>query len=673
MSRRTLVYFAVAALVGCSGSETARPNQTPSFTISDGAHRQSFNDPNGNPDFFFLPTMVPNPVGDPNFDPDDFNARLLPTVEICVLDLSNTASESDVQLTTPCKPGGYFTSMGAPVNGGLQKYQASWTVPVSNELFYRIRVKVGDVSLGFADVHTVSNPSLLKTVNKTQFVGQQDGSSLPIPFRIEIGALCDPPGTRPCDSATLQLGTGGAVNISTDGGSTSSGVNLPGQSSQAGQHTLTVEECDDLNPRAIDLPTFGSCISVRATPVLTGPLDTPADVSVCDFSSDVIAAGISEEQEHRITMHRLDGSTVHALPHSSGCPLISGSITPSFGSVVKELARGNLRAAVGKLAAIVGPTPLNARRRRLDVGGTSKTGEFSDFQFALPCKLEIDVGNLQIAPQSTTLLVNPGVKCTDLDGDPVANATIRFAAAQGSVGADSALSDPDGVARTSWTLGTLIGTESMTASGRGIAGGNFDGPRCSFDPFQPIQLSPHPAEFGQGACTPDGPVETPVLLYEGTRIFTANAFVPFGSSDYTYKVQASNVASPTGWQILTFAGTGFVAGTAPFAAPAGGCTYVPATPWTVKTDILVRKTFTPSAAGQTVQVRVAADNDIIEIYLNGVPMTGGPLLHTGCAVPGAADNSIFTGTSVGGTNVVAIRARDKAPTGSFLDVRIAVP
>ena len=666
MSRRVLVFLSVAALVGCSGGDTARPNSTPGFAISDGAHQQSFNDPNGNPDFFFLPTMVPNPVTNPNYDPDDFNPKLLPTVEICVLDLSTTALESDVQLTTPCRPDGYFTSLSAPVNGGLQKYQASWTVPASNDLFYRIRVKVGDISLGFADVHTVSNPSLLKTVNKDQFVGQQDGSSLPIPFRIEIGALCNPPGTRPCDSSTQQLGTGGAVTISTDGGTTTSGVNIPGQSSQSGQHTFTVQTCDDMNPRAIDLPTFGSCISVRPTPVLTAPLDTPADVSVCDVAPDIIAAGVSEDQEHLITMHRLDGSVVRALPHTPGCPIILGEVAPTLRSVVRELARGNLGGAAGKLAAMMGPTPLNARVRRLDVGGRSQTTAFSDFQFALPAKMSIYAGNAQIAGIGTTLPVDPAVQVTDLNGDPVANATVHFAAAQGSVGAASAVSGADGVAHTSWTLGTLVGGESMTASGRGIAGSNADGPRSSFDPFMVLQTQFNP----DGDPIPSG--FATVLLQTGIQTITANAIVPFGSSGYIYKVVASNVASPTGWQLPAFPGTGFAAGTAPFAAPAGACTYVPATAWTIKTDILVRKTFTLGSA-QPVQVRVAVDNNIIEVYLNGVAMTGGPLLHDGCAVPNAADNSIFTGTGVAGTNVVAIRAKDKSPTGSFLDVRIAVP
>jgi hypothetical protein len=666
MTNRVLVTcLSLAALAACSAGDTARSNPDASFKISDGAHQQAFNDPNANPDFFFLPTMVPNPVNDPDYDPDDFNAKLLPTVEVCVLDLPTTAVEADVQLTTPCRPGGYFTSFGAPVNGGLQKYQGSWSIPVSNDVFYRIRVKVGAVYLGFADVHTVGSPSLLNTVNQDQFVGQQDGSNLPIPFRIEIGALCTPAGLRPCDSATLGLETGGAVNISTDGGTSLSGVKVPPQNSQSGNHTFTVQGCDDLNPRAIDLPTFGSCVRVQPTPALTGPLTVPATVEVCDLSPDISVAGLTEAQEELITLHKLDGATVRALPHVAGCTITVGAAKPTMKGVIRELARGNVGGALGKLALMAGPAALHARR--LDVGAGGQAFDFSDFQFALPAKMTIDAGNAQTAAQGTTLPVDPAVKVTDLNGDPVANATVHFAAVQGSVGAASVTTAADGIAKASWTLASPVGTQSATASGRGIAGENADGPRAALDPFMAIQ--PH---YNPGGDPVPDPV-LPVVLQTGVRTFTASSIVPFAASGYSHKVVASNSTSPTGWQTPGFnaAANGFVAGIAPFASAGRPCFYAAATPWAERTDILVRKTFDLLTAG-TVQVRVAMDKDIVAIYLNGVAMTGGPLSYTGCAAPDIAGNSIFTGTGSVGTNLVAIRVKSRSQA-AFLDLRISKP
>jgi hypothetical protein len=66
------------------------------------------------------------------------------------------------------------------------------------------------------------------------------------------------------------------------------------------------------------------------------------------------------------------------------------------------------------------------------------------------------------------------------------------------------------------------------------------------------------------------------------------------------------------------------------------------------------------------------DKDIVEVYLNGVAMTGGPTSHTGCAVPGAADNSVFTGTGAAGTNLIAIRASARS-TSAFLDLKVTAP
>ncbi|HSE51760.1 MAG TPA: Ig-like domain-containing protein [Gemmatimonadales bacterium] len=667
MTRRALVaYLSMAALAACSAGDTARPYQGPSASISDGAHQQAFNDPNGNPDFFFLPTMVPNPVNDPDFDPDDFNPRLLPTVEVCALDLPNNASENDVLLTTPCKAGGYFASFGAPVNGGLQKYQASWTIPVSPELFYRIRVKVGEVSLGFADVHTVANPSLLQTVDKDRFVGQQDGSNLPIPFRIEIGALCTPAGLRPCDSATLGLATGGTVNISTDDGNTLSGVRLPPQNAQSGNHTLTVQPCLDLNPRAIDLPTFGSCVRVEPTPALTAPLNVAAVVEVCDVGADLSAAGLTEEQEELVTLHKLHGSQVQALPHLTGCTISTGAATPSVKGVIRHLARGNLRGAVKMLARMAGPTPLHARR--LDVGGAGGAFEFSDFQFALPAKMSIQAGNGQTAPHGTTLPLEATIKVTDLNDDPVANATVSFAVAQGSVGSASVTTGADGIAKTTWTLGATIGTQTATASGRGIAGANLDGPRTAFDPFMSIQ-----SHFDLGGPDPIPDPAQPVAVQTGTQTFSASSIVPFGASGYSYKVVSNTTASPAGWQTPGFneAGNGFVAGIAPFASAGRPCFYSVATPWAVRSSILVRKAFTLGAAG-TVQVKMAMDTEVIEIYLNGVAMSGGPLTFSDCAVPNAVTNSTFTGSGVPGNNLIAVRVKARS-NSSFLDTRISAP
>ena len=250
----------------------------------------------------------------------------------------------------------------------------------------------------------------------------------------------------------------------------------------------------------------------------------------------------------------------------------------------------------------------------------------------------------------------------------MANATVHFVTGDGSVFPASATTGASGIASTGWTLGGTVGTQNMTASGRGIAGGNADGPRSCFDPFQPLQVQFNP-------CSDAVPnPEQAFLLQTGTRGFTASAFLPFGSSGYSYKVIASNSTSPTGWQLSGFdeSGNGFTGGaTAPLASTGNPCLYSHPTSWPKKTDILVRKSFSLSSA-QALTLRVAVDKDIVEIYLNGVALSGGPLSHNSCAVPGAADNSVFIGTGVQGTNLIAIRASARS-TSAFLDLKVTAP
>jgi hypothetical protein len=51
---------------------------SPTFQIMDAAH-----DAAGNPNFFFLPPIVPDPSGHEDFDAEGFDGTLSPVVEIC--------------------------------------------------------------------------------------------------------------------------------------------------------------------------------------------------------------------------------------------------------------------------------------------------------------------------------------------------------------------------------------------------------------------------------------------------------------------------------------------------------------------------------------------------------------------------------------------------------------
>jgi hypothetical protein len=509
MTRRLMLVFAVSGLAACQDRVTT---ETPSgsgskaaFDISDATHS------NGNPYFFFLPPMVPDPSA--QFHAGAFNPSLTPRIEICNLDLPSSADETQVVDGTPCLTtahGGqspYALTLTGLVSTTDQIYQSNWKVPTSSDAYYRIRVYVGTIRLGYADVHTVNSGKDLKNVNTGDFVARQDGSALPIKFRIENQALCWP--ATNCVEKTVNLQTGGTVILTSPNSTTPvAGVQIPAQTT-AQTVEVTVKSCDgpDLGSRAngLDLPVFGACFNVTTNPVLTQPLGTPATVFACNIvvNGSIVDPGIlalPEAQRELVTMHRFSNGTYQSLPHAPDYCNTTGASNATR-SPLQELVRGDWKAAGRQLLELLSPTALHARRR-LHNGGGGNTCCFSDFQFALPARMEFEGGSTAtgIAGQAIPVVV----KVTDLKGGGVRNARVHFSAS-----ATPVLTDTAGKAPFSWTLAS--GSNTLTASGLGIGGDDpNNGPRAGQDPFQPLAL-----HFGDAT---DG---GPVTLATGTRTLTA--------------------------------------------------------------------------------------------------------------------------------------------------------
>ena len=196
-SRRLALAWLGILLFGCA--EEARTPLAPEepsgplLAISDGAR-------GGNGHFYFLPPMVAGPTFSGTFDPG-----LSPVVQVCAL--AGTACGGQVAL---------FTSSTTPavlVQTRTENYQVTWaTKPynLSTSVVYRIRVRIGALDLGFADLKVVASSKELKSVG-SGFVGLVRGSPLLIKFRVEEGA------------AELLPATGGAVTIGPDGGGIATG------------------------------------------------------------------------------------------------------------------------------------------------------------------------------------------------------------------------------------------------------------------------------------------------------------------------------------------------------------------------------------------------------------------------------------------------------------------
>lgn len=561
MRRRVLLCLALATASACQGGDSASPvldpASPPSRAISDGSHcaTASISCAKGNPDFFFLPPMVRDPRHDPAWDAHAANGSLAPTVDICELDATSESAIRAHPETAACRSGGYrFSRTLGPnhVSRGIRDdddmdhvrfrnshygsfaesyYHFGWEVPSPHlprkapPVFYRIAVGVGATRLGFIDIESVSTLRQLLNVQTGEFVPMAGGIRLPVNFRIERYALCAMPGSGPCESETVDLGAGGTVSTVLPGGMLPAGI-VVAPASGNGTVTLTVQSCSDFNPRATDLPTFGDCVRIVSDPALpSGGFAVPATVFICDVSDLTVAGRVaSHEQSERITLHRLDpdpsgGQIVTALPHAPACGAPTASTGGSFQGMLADLREGNLRSAARRLGAMLSPTPLHAARF-IDLGGGGFTLELSDFQFALPAKMTIVAGtDDQTAAPGSMLSVSPAVAITDLGGEPVMGARVTFSTADGSAAPTGVVTSTtpavgdSGIARTGWTIRGTTGVNTLHASGRGIAGADYNGPRDGVDPFQPIQThfdgygaSSDPA-FGKSVLVRTGSVD----------------------------------------------------------------------------------------------------------------------------------------------------------------------
>ena len=504
VARLTLAAGAVL-VCACTSENPQQPLSEPlRASFSDGAHA-------GNPDFFFLPPLFKSPTTNPNYEPNAFNEDVRPTVEICELD----------PLTTPpvCGPT-IKTFAAAEVTRDVanQQYQVNWKTDeshlvVTNE--YRIRVLLGAVELGYADVDPVSSGSQLKNVNTGEFIGLVDGRTLPIKFRVEDGAACF---GGACNSKTIVLAQGGFVVLE----STGDRVDIPAQQSNQIVN-VTVEQCDDID---VDLPVFGNCLRVTADPPLAAPLFPLATVSIC--SLDPLTLPLSHEQSELLSLHRQDAEAVTALQHSGDfctAPIGRREDAPT------NFAARSLRALRDLTASIFKPAMLHASSIVLDVGQGGQTDGFSDFQFALPSQINAD-GLLDFGEQLPGAIVPASVAVTDVLGQPVAGATVRFnynppsglggavssASERCQVGTADDLvctTDAFGLVSVDWHLSSAnAAAHALQARGRGMGIASDlegDGP---FDPCVPVARA-----AGDIVCT--GTSDVALDLDRGAITFTA--------------------------------------------------------------------------------------------------------------------------------------------------------
>ena len=571
MMRRARLPLAVATfafLLSCQSDNLTRSIDRPMYAVSDGAH-------DGNPDFFFLSPLFRNPSGDPNFEPAAFNGSLRPAVEICELGPLGTDNTRECVLGPPIKR---FAPGTVNVSTVDQHYQVNWNTdesPLVDTSYYRIRVLVGPTELGFADLDPVSSGKDLKNVQTGEYIGLVDGRTLPIKFRIENGALCATDGTA-CVAETIILADGGSLELVVPGEDFHFDVRAGTAATSNGQAvtevTFNLETCEGID---VDLPKVGECLRVTALYDAAGTalnLSLPILISMCSYQ-------VAEGQEELITLHQQDGDLIRALPHADpNCDVIGARSVESSNVAVRgwrwlrDLAAkaftpqalyASTRTAVlhlggggetTRLGADCTPPPSVAKMALAEcVPAAALVTPFpsagrtiSDFQFALPAKMDYvnpDDAS-RSAPAGTSLAT--AVKVTDWNDAPVQGATVTFTV-QGPGTVFTAVSNADGIAQVSWPI--VAGTNTLIASGRGIAARNNYPEGVPVRPFMPDIFSGAPqvpVTLGIGEITffATGTLAAPLLLAPGSA-----AVIPQNNPDIGCSLLAGAEGRGYGFQI----------------------------------------------------------------------------------------------------------------------------
>jgi hypothetical protein len=387
--KRSLFGAAIACAVGvglllvaCEQDELPTdvpPSPDPAAVISDGAHE------GGNPDFFFLPPLVPDPTGYENWDDGGFNPNYSPEVRIC----PGHPTESCVGTGAVAR---FTMTQGTGpevvrVSEDDEHYIVNWdtgNVP-DDTREYSIRVLVNGAELGFVDIRLGSNKDLKEMRNsKTgDVVPLKDGRTVPIKFRIEY-ALCDP-GADECYEEVINAADGGSVilddpdvpqaerdrfDVPAQPGDLFEVLDEEGHSYTTSFVNIAIQYCSD---GFLEEPV-GKCLEIESKPQILR-LATPATVSLCEVEEQADTTLLTIYQKHDLR--------VIPIPHADDkCSL---NIGRSESSGLMRFVDAGWRLVKRPLARVFVPQPLVASAPVvMHRGKGGLTGSTSLFEIGAP-------------------------------------------------------------------------------------------------------------------------------------------------------------------------------------------------------------------------------------------------------------------------------------------------
>jgi hypothetical protein len=528
--RRLLTLAVLAFVVACEDHKAPtdpaglKAPSDPSMLISDGAH-------GGNPDFFFLPPLLPNPSTSPNYEVGRANTTLASalTVEICEL-LTSPVNEQGLPVVTDCIAGPPLKKFPAGTvkladSGADGFYMAQWKPAESNLVlskYYRIKVLIegSTAPLGAADLDPVANQKELKNVRTGELIPLTADGTLLIKFRIEnaggppvcgVAALCT------TTVVTNNSPTGSTI-VTVDGGSGAvAGAQFPNGWLPPGGPQSVVVTIASVNTGISDLVAgtetipchaglglqqFRGCFQFTTTPRLT-PIDEsgaqfaiPVTVAVC-----YVLQGTGDPREKFAEMWASGpNEPPHPLPDASDFGILAANTRDCSSNVIglnnskgiSGLASASWRKLKSGLGGFFGVKTAYA----VDAGLGGFISEFSNVGPVLSAEID-PVGSTELTVAGGGAVL-PSVRIvgsnhhdgehhneTGLGGLPVAwvasAGTLGIPGTQGGTtqltNATNTLpidpQDPQsggGFASVNWTVPTAPGTYTLTATGAATGG-----------------------------------------------------------------------------------------------------------------------------------------------------------------------------------------------------------
>jgi len=473
----SVVAVAVVVLAGCRDNSLQPPPQL-SAAIQDGNHA-------GNPNFFFLPPLVPSPVGSQFYDAGKFNAHLAPVAEVCEL-----AANPILVPTTDCKAGplvfGPATMALDLIN---EQYQLNWDTQASALIltsFYRITVRgsARGMALGFLDVDPVLGG--VKNLTTGDVVQFQNGRTLPIKVRIEQGAFGSSNSNDFVEQVVPNVIPTGTLDITTNTGFAGARFTNGWLNPNLGiDQVVVIIERVGANCLSSGLEQMEGCYRFRTDPDLHQiegglPFVTNVIAGVCfQIPADIGGEGLPFELARQ---EEVGGQATGPLTRLEEVPApfircdgfgpTSPTIRAAFRSGrLGDIAKAGWHAMTQTIARAIQPAALHA----VDLGAGGSTDGFSFFGFTRFASMTVTAGDGATAPAGSTVQASVQVQ-NNHHGvtSPVMGQSVTFmvTGGDGSVSTGtcsegnscSATTDGTGHATVTWRLGLGVNTLQATTT-----------------------------------------------------------------------------------------------------------------------------------------------------------------------------------------------------------------